>query len=98
MQSVQERFLCVCEILRQKNCGLFLRFGFLNFFDFLYEEKIKSGSTVVRSTCPKHTAAEIRARIFWGFTHFIEDLFQLLVGSLQVVVDDDNIKHARLLT
>lgn len=32
------------------------------------------------------------------FTHLVEDLLQLLVGPLQVIVDDDHIKHPRLLT
>lgn len=32
------------------------------------------------------------------FTHVSQDVFQLLVGPLQVVVDDHNIKHSWLLT
>lgn len=63
-----------------------LRFGFLDFLDFLCKDGDRMNRRVRRQR---------RADVV---THVVEDVLQLLVGLLQVVVDDDHVKHPRLFT
>lgn len=77
-----------CSAATGKKTGALLGFGFLNFFDFLDRKGEKS-------FCYRDDDERV---ITCLFTHLVEDLFQLLIGPLQVIVDDDHIKHPRLLT